>query len=94
MGGAETEVHDGTRNVLLEAANFNLINIRRTAQSHKLPSEASARFGKGIHPADALRGAWRAAELMRKLAGGIVAQGTVDNYPAPPEPVAPKWASS
>ena len=94
MGGTETEVHDGTRNVLLEAANFNLVNIRRTAQSHKLPSEASARFGKGIHPADALRGAWRAAELMRKLAGGIVAQGTVDNYPAPPEPVVANVSSA
>jgi phenylalanyl-tRNA synthetase beta chain len=87
MGGMDTEVHDGTRNVLLEAANFNLINIRRTAQAHKLPSEASARFGKGIHPADALRGARRAAEFMRCLAAGVVAQGIVDNYPAPPEPV-------
>ncbi|NOR82612.1 MAG: phenylalanine--tRNA ligase subunit beta [Ardenticatenales bacterium] len=87
MGGTETEVHVGTRNVLLEAANFNLINIRRTAQAHKLPSEASARFGRGIHPAEAIRGARRAAELMRTLAGGTVGQGIVDNYPDPPEPV-------
>ncbi len=87
MGGLETEVVDDTRNVLLEAANFNYINIRRTAQAHKLPSEASARFGKGIHPADAIRGARRAAELMRVLAGGAVGKGTVDNYPAPPQPV-------
>jgi len=87
MGGTDTEVHDETRNVLLEAANFNLVNIRRTAQAHKLPSEASARFGKGIHPADAIRSARRAAELMRTLAGGVVGQGIVDNYPAPPEPV-------
>jgi phenylalanyl-tRNA synthetase beta chain len=87
MGGADTEVHENTRNVLLEAANFNLINIRRTAQAHKLPSEASARFGRGIHPADAQRGARRAAELMRRLASGTVGQGMVDNYPAPPAPV-------
>ncbi len=87
MGGLDTEVNDATRHVLLEAANFNLINIRRTAQAHKLPSEASARFGKGIHPADAIRGARRAAELMRELAGGTVAQGTVDNYPGKPAPV-------
>lgn len=87
MGGAETEVHDETQHVLLEAANFNLINIRRTAQAHKLPSEASARFGKGIHPADAMRGARRAAELMRVHAGATIGQGVVDNYPAPPEPV-------
>lgn len=87
MGGEDTEVHPETRNVLLEAANFNLIHIRRTAQAHKLPSEASARFGKGIHPADALRGARRAAEFMRQLADGTVGRGIVDNYPAPPPPV-------
>jgi phenylalanyl-tRNA synthetase beta chain len=87
MGGAETEVHEDTRNVLLEAANFNLIHIRRTAQAHRLPSEASARFGKGIHPADAIRGARRAAELMRVLADGEVGEGIVDNYPGRPEPV-------
>jgi phenylalanyl-tRNA synthetase beta chain len=87
MGGAETEVHEDTRNVLLEAANFNLIHIRRTAQAHRLPSEASARFGKGIHPADAIRGARRAAELMRTLANGQVGEGIVDNYPGKPKPV-------
>jgi phenylalanyl-tRNA synthetase beta chain len=87
MGGAETEVHEDTRNVLLEAANFNLIHIRRTAQAHRLPSEASARFGKGIHPADAIRGSRRAAELMRQLADGEVGHGIVDNYPGKPAPV-------
>jgi len=87
MGGLETEIHDDTVNVLLEAANFNYVNIRRTAQEHRLPSEASARFGKGLHPADALRGGHRAAEMMRVLAGGTVGQGSVDNYPGTPEPV-------
>ena len=87
MGGADTEVNAETRNVLLEAANFNLVNVRRTAQAHKVSSEAAARFGRGIHPAVALRGAQRGAELMRVLAGGVVSQDTVDNYPAPPEPV-------
>ena len=48
MGGQETEVHDGTRNVLLEAASFDFINNRRTSQTLKLPSEATARFSKGI----------------------------------------------
>ena len=87
MGGAESEVSDETRNVMLEAASWNNISIRRTAGYHKLMSEAAARFGRGVHPAEALRGNMRAIELMRQLAGGTVAQGVVDAYPAPPEPV-------
>lgn len=87
MGGVETEVGEETTNVLLEAANFNFYHIRRTAQYHKLPSEASARFGRGIHPSQALLGGRRGIELMRQLGGGVVAQGGVDTYPAPPVPV-------
>ncbi|MFQ5341723.1 MAG: phenylalanine--tRNA ligase subunit beta [Anaerolineae bacterium] len=87
MGGAESEVSNETRNVLLEAASWNNISIRRTAGYHKLMSEAAARFGRGVHPAEALRGNRRAIELMRQLAGGTVAQGVADAYPAAPEPV-------
>lgn len=87
MGGAESEVGAGTRKVLLEAANWNNISIRRTAARHKLWSEAAARFGRGVHPAEALRGNVRAIDLMRRLAGGTVAQGVEDAYPLPPEPV-------
>ncbi|MBS1252991.1 MAG: Phenylalanine--tRNA ligase beta subunit [Anaerolineales bacterium] len=87
MGGAESEVSDDTHNVLLEAANWNNISIRRSASHHKLASEAGARFGRGVHPAEAVRGNLRAIELMRRLAGGTVAEGVVDAYPAPPPPV-------
>ena len=87
MGGLETEVTETTRNILLESANFNFISIRRTSRRLKLPSESSARFGRGVHPAMARRGALRAAGFFHELAGGIVAQGMVDAYPAPPEPV-------
>lgn len=87
MGGLDTEIDDGTRSILLESANFDLISIRRTTQAHKLPSEASARFGRGIHPALTELAAQRAAELMRLLAGGMVAQGMVDAYPRPAEEV-------
>ncbi len=87
MGGVETEVNENTTNVLLEAANFNFYHIRRTAQHHKLPSEASARFGRGIHPSQAILGGRRGIELMRQLGSGVVSQGVVDTYPAPPEPV-------
>ena len=87
MGGLETEVTETTRNILLESANFNFISIRRTSRRLKLPSESSARFGRGVHPAMARRGALRAAGFFHQLAGGTVAQGMVDVYPAPPEPV-------
>jgi phenylalanyl-tRNA synthetase beta chain len=87
MGGVDTEVGDETTNVLLEAANFNFYHIRRTAQYHRLPSEASARFGRGIHPSQAILGGRRGIELMRQLGGGTVAQGVVDVYPGRPEPV-------
>jgi phenylalanyl-tRNA synthetase beta chain len=87
MGGFETEIDDNTRSILLESANFNLVSIRRTTQALKLPSEASLRFGKGIHPELAEPAARRASELMRALAGGTVARGMVDAYPRKPEPV-------
>jgi phenylalanyl-tRNA synthetase beta chain len=87
MGGLETEVDENTRNILLESANFNYISIRRTTQALKLPSEASLRFGKGIHPELPAPAVRRASELMRVLAGGTIAQGMVDAYPLKPEPV-------
>jgi phenylalanyl-tRNA synthetase beta chain len=88
MGGLESEIGDATRNVLLEAAAWNFMNIRRSATALKLNTEAGFRFSRGVHPSQALLGAKRAAELMRRLAGGRVAQGIVDAYPSPPEPVA------
>ena len=81
MGGLETEIHDGTRAILLESANFDFINNRRTAQTLKLPSEATARFGRGVPASGTVAAAQRASELMRTLAGGTVAQGVADEYP-------------
>lgn len=86
MGGANSEIKPDTTDVLLEAAAWNFINIRRSRDSLDLPSEASFRFSRGVHPSQALLGAKRAAELLRLLAGGTVAQGIVDHYPAPPTP--------
>ena len=50
MGGLESEIGEGTTDVLLEAATFDFINNRRTAQALRLTSEASIRFGRGIPP--------------------------------------------
>ncbi len=84
MGGAESEVSENTRNVLLEGAAWNFINIRKTIASQNLLSEASYRFSRGVHPAMAEHGVSRCLEMMRQLTGGVVHQGLVDNYPLPP----------
>jgi phenylalanyl-tRNA synthetase beta chain len=70
MGGAETEIGDATRNVLIEAANFDPVSIARTARRHKLPSEASKRYERGVDPQIAAAAAARVAQLMVDLAGG------------------------
>lgn len=70
MGGADTEIGDTTRNVLIEAANFDPVSIARTARRHKLPSEASKRFERGVDPAIAGAAVARVAQLLVDLAGG------------------------
>lgn len=84
MGGLETEVSPATKNVLLESANFDFVSVRRTAKALDLHSEASLRFSRGIHPEQVRPAGQRAAELLAKYAGGAVAAGVVDSYPAPP----------
>lgn len=86
MGGAETEVTDKTRNVLLEGAAWNFINIRQTLKAQNFSSEAAYRFSRGVHPAMASRGVSRGLELMRQWSGGVVNAGLVDKYPLPTKP--------
>ncbi|MDO5673188.1 MAG: phenylalanine--tRNA ligase subunit beta [Actinomycetaceae bacterium] len=64
MGGLETEVTQKTTTILLEAAHFDPVSIARTARRHKLPSEASKRFERGVDPQLAPVAAQRAAELL------------------------------
>jgi phenylalanyl-tRNA synthetase beta chain len=77
MGGAATEISDGTTNVLIEAANFDPVPIARAVRRHKLHSEASKRFERGVDPAVAAVAAGRVAQLIVQLAGGeIVDEGS------------------
>ena len=85
MGGAESEVSDTTKNILLEGAAWNFINIRRTAKQHNLPSEASFRFSRGVHPAMAEGGVNLGLKYMAEWASGAVAPDLVDAYPLPPK---------
>ncbi|MBG6108339.1 phenylalanine--tRNA ligase subunit beta [Frigoribacterium sp. CG_9.8] len=70
MGGASTEIAATTANVLVEAANFDPVSIARTARRHKLPSEASRRFERGVDPEVADAAAARVVELLVQLADG------------------------
>ncbi|QOD92830.1 phenylalanine--tRNA ligase subunit beta [Chryseoglobus sp. 28M-23] len=70
MGGASTEVGDDTTDVLIEAANFEPVTIARSARRHKLPSEASKRFARGVDPLVAEAAAQRVVDLLVELAGG------------------------
>jgi phenylalanyl-tRNA synthetase beta chain len=83
MGGAETEVTASTKRVLLESANFDFLTIRRTMRDLNLPSEASIRFSRGIHPELVAPAALRAADLMCQYAGATLCAGLADAYPAP-----------
>ncbi len=70
MGGASTEISETTIDVLVEAAHFEPVSIARTARRHKLPSEASRRFARGVDPLVAEPAAQRVVDLLVELAGG------------------------
>lgn len=66
MGGESTEVSEKTKRVLIEAANFDPVSIARSARRHKLPSEASKRFERGVDPLIADRAIARIAKLLQQ----------------------------
>jgi phenylalanyl-tRNA synthetase beta chain len=70
MGGEETEIGEQTTTVLLEAANFDPYTIYRSSERHRLRSEASSRWEKGVDPYAAEAAADLATELILELAGG------------------------
>ena len=87
MGGQNSEIEDHTTNVLLEAAAWKFTNIRQTQRQLGLQTDAGFRFSRGVHPSQAELGARRAAELLRRLAGGTVADGLIDYQALPSEDV-------
>ncbi|MDH4224438.1 MAG: phenylalanine--tRNA ligase subunit beta, partial [Deltaproteobacteria bacterium] len=83
MGGSESEVTDSTTSVLLESANFEFLNNRRTSQMLKLRTEASDRFGKNLDGDQCLPAAMRAAALLVQLCGGRISGEAGELHPAP-----------
>ncbi|MFJ4514888.1 phenylalanine--tRNA ligase subunit beta [Streptomyces sp. NPDC088816] len=92
MGGANTEIadHEDTENatteVVIEAAHFDQVSIARTARRHKLSSEASRRFERGVDPQAASAAAQRTVDLLVLLAGGTADAG-VTEVAAPAAPL-------
>lgn len=84
MGGANTEIadHDDLENastdVVIEAAHFDAVTIARTARRHKLLSEASRRFERGVDPQAAAAAAQRTVDLLVLLAGGTAEAGVTE----------------
>ncbi|MBW4643451.1 MAG: phenylalanine--tRNA ligase subunit beta [Goleter apudmare HA4340-LM2] len=82
MGGEETEVHEGTQSLVLEAALFDSVAIRRSSRSVGLRSEASGRYERGVNRAELEIATRRALSLLSELAEGvIVKQEIADTRP-------------
>jgi len=78
MGGEKTEVKSSTCNILLEAAYFDPVSIRKTSRRIGLITEASSRFEKGIDPEMVKKALDRAALLIQKVAGGRIVDTVVE----------------
>jgi len=84
MGGQETEVHEGTQSLVLEAALFDSVAIRRSSRSVGLRSEASGRYERGVNRAELEIANRRALSLISELASGIIVQQEIaDTRPDP-----------
>lgn len=87
MGGAETEIDDSTKRILLEAATFNLYKLRAVQMRHGIFSEAITRLTKGIPAALGAPTIVEAARMMKQHAGAVVVSGIADAYPGKREAI-------
>lgn len=70
MGGQATEVHEGTQAIFLEAALFSSVAVRKSARAQGLRTEASARYERGVNPAELEAASNEAIALLEELAQG------------------------
>lgn len=78
MGGADSEVNESTTELVIEAAIFTPLSVRRTARKLKLHSPSSYRFERKVDPAGVDWASRRVCEIIVDLAGGSVADGLID----------------
>lgn len=81
MGGEESGISTQTHKVLLEAASWNFINIRKTTSRYRINSEASYRFSRDVHPALEELALSLCLKRMQTWAVGDVVAGVLDHYP-------------
>ncbi len=85
-GGAESAVTDATTDIVIEAAAFDPVAVRRTSRSTRISSDSSYRFERGVHPAEVDAAAERLAALIIECAGGTLLSGAVAAGPPVPSP--------
>jgi phenylalanyl-tRNA synthetase beta chain len=83
FGGQHSGVSNATKNIFLESAWFNPIDIRKTSFRHSLRTDAATRFEKNVDISNTVTVLKRAALLIKELAGGGIASAVVDVYPQP-----------
>ena len=83
FGGLHSGVTDKTKNIFLESAWFNPVDIRKTSFRHGLRTDAAARFEKNIDISNTVNVLKRAALMIKELGGGQIASDIVDVYPEP-----------
>ncbi len=82
MGGGNSEIEDGTTEIVLEAANFNPVNIRKTANRYAHRTEAAIRFEKSLSPEVTIPALLRCYDLIKRIIPGAeAASEIIDSYP-------------
>jgi phenylalanyl-tRNA synthetase beta chain len=82
FGGETSGVQIDTSEILLEAAYFNPVVVRKTAKRHALNTDSSFRFERGIDPNQVIYGMQRAIQLLQEICGAELVEAQ-DNYPTP-----------
>ncbi len=87
MGGANTEIDENTKNIIIESATFNLYNLRATQMRHGIFSEAITRFTKGQPAGLAAPVLFDAVRLMIEWSGAKCVSNLIESYPVPHEKI-------
>ena len=87
MGGLHSEVTGSTTSITIEAAHFFAMDVAKNARAHKLSTEASRRFERGVDPQLPIVASARAVQMLTQLAGGRYLGGKRDGAPSTPQSI-------